>query len=110
MAFLKMSRTVLKSLVKRPYTVKYPFGPCIHHGEISRGSVQIDIEKCIFCGLCQKKCLTGAIRVEKEAKKWEIDRLKCIVCASCVEVCPKKCLVMARDYTQPMRTKISSGK
>ncbi len=105
MAFVKMSKTVLKSLVKRPYTVKYPLGPRVYHGEVTRGSIAIKIEDCIFCGICQKKCPADALKVVKEDKSWEIDRLRCITCSACVEACPKKCLTMEKDYTKPMLAK-----
>jgi len=96
-----MVRTAIKSLFGRPATRRYPFGPKRAYYKNTRGSIKIDITGCIFCGLCQKKCPTGAITVTKEEKKWQIDRLRCIICGYCVEVCPKKCLKMEPDYTGP---------
>jgi len=104
MQFFVMAKTVLKSLFGKPATVKYPFGPKVL-SESARGSIVIDISKCIFCGICQKKCPTGAIAVVREEKTWNIARLKCITCGYCVEVCPKKCLQMSSQYTEPMLTR-----
>jgi ech hydrogenase subunit F len=64
----------------------------------TRGKVENEIEKCIFCRLCEKNCPTAAIGVSKEKKEWEIDSLKCCTCRRCVEVCPKKCLLMHNVY------------
>ena len=104
MQFFIMAKTVLKSLFRKPFTIKYPFGPKVL-SEASRGSIIIDISKCIFCGICQRKCPTGAIVVSKEEKTWTIARLRCITCGYCVEVCPKKCLSMSNQYTEPMLTR-----
>jgi len=68
----------------------------------TRGKVDIEIIKCIFCGICQKKCPTSAINVFKVEKKWEIDRLRCISCGLCVESCPKKCLSLNNQYPASM--------
>lgn len=102
MALFKMYNTVLKSLFRKPYTKKYPFGPRVYHGDMTRGSISIDIEKCISCGVCALKCPTNALRVNKEEKSWRIDRLRCVICGYCVESCPVKCLSMEKDYAQPM--------
>jgi ech hydrogenase subunit F len=96
-----MTKTVLKNLLEGPATLMYPktkraFTP------ITRGSVEIDINTCIFCGLCSKRCPTYALAVTKDGKEWEIDRLKCCTCNLCVEVCPVKCLSMEGQYTQPV--------
>jgi len=104
MQFFIMAKIVLKSLFRKPATVKYPFGPKIL-SEAARGSIIIDISKCIFCGMCQRKCPTSAIVVNKEEKTWNIARLRCITCGYCVEVCPKKCLQMSNQYTEPMLTR-----
>lgn len=94
----------MKSLFRKPATVKYPFGPKVLSAS-ARGSIVIDISKCIFCGICQKKCPTAAIIVNREEKSWKIDRLRCITCNYCAESCPKKCLKMDNQYTEPMLTK-----
>jgi ech hydrogenase subunit F len=95
---LVMTKTIIKSLFKKPATTKYPFAPrtCIKG---SRGSIAITISDCIFCGLCQRKCPTDAIAVDKKERTWQIDRLRCITCNSCVLACPKKCLKMTEAYS-----------
>lgn len=104
MSIFLMARTVLKSLFSPPATVKYPFGPAIPR-ENSRGRLNIDILRCIFCGICQKKCPTSAISVSRQNKKWKIARMRCIICGNCVDACPKKCLSLGGLYTKPALTK-----
>lgn len=88
-------------MFKKPATLMYPVKSRVYT-PVTRGSIEIDINACIFCGICQKKCPTAAIAVTKDPKVWEIDRLRCIVCNCCVEVCPKKCLKMAGQYNSPL--------
>ncbi len=104
MSFFSIAKLVLRSLFKKAATVQYPFGKR-EFGKTTRGHVAVDIKLCIFCGICQRKCPTGAIVVSREQKKWTIDRLKCIACSSCTENCPKKCILMNNTYTQPTTVK-----
>lgn len=104
MSFFSIFKIILRSLFKKPVTVKYPFEKKVFFKN-TRGHVAVNIDQCIFCGICQKKCPTGAITVSKEEKKWTVNRLKCIACSSCQENCPKKCIVMNNSYTQPTRGK-----
>jgi len=106
MSVLGMTRTTMRNLFSRPSTRRYPTKvkeP--HRTPKSRGRIQIDIEACIFCSACAKRCPTDAIIVSKPDKVWEIDRLRCCTCNACVEVCPKKCLDMDPRYTLPTVTK-----
>ncbi len=106
MSVLGMARTTLGNLFHRPSTRRYPTRvKAPHHTGGTRGRIQIDIEACIFCSACSKRCPTDAIIVSKADKIWEIDRLRCCTCNACVEVCPKKCLDMAVSYTIPTVTK-----
>jgi len=96
-----MTKTVLKNLLSGPATLMYPkrkraFTP------ITRGRVENDINKCIFCGLCGRRCPTYAIVVTKDSREWQIDRLKCCTCNLCVEICPVNSLSMEIPYASPM--------
>lgn len=98
MKLLKFAKTILKNLFSSPATRMYPTKPKEYFLR-ARGQIKIDIEQCIFCGICVRKCPTGALAVSKEERSWEIERLKCIQCNSCVDTCPKKCLTMLNAYT-----------
>jgi formate hydrogenlyase subunit 6/NADH:ubiquinone oxidoreductase subunit I len=104
MPLFNMTATALRNLFARPATRLYP----AEKRELpagTRGRLTIDIETCIFCGICQKKCPTDALRVERDAKRWSIDRLGCIACANCVDACPKDCLSMETGHSPAMLTR-----
>lgn len=98
---LKMFNTIIKNLFKKSACDMYPVKqPQIY--EQTRGHIAIDAPKCILCTLCDKRCPTGAIAVNKEARTWAITRGQCILCDQCVAVCPKKCLRMDNQYATPV--------
>ena len=106
MSILGMSRTIMRNLFTGPATRRYPTHvkeP--HRTERSRGRIEIDIEACIFCSACSKRCPTDAIIVLKADKEWNIDRLRCCTCNACVEVCPVKCLRMDNRYSPVTTTR-----
>jgi len=106
MSVFVMTRTVLRNLFSRPATRPYPGREKeAHRAPRSRGHIEIDIDVCIFCGACAKRCPTDAIIVTKPQKEWNIDRLRCCACNACVEVCPVKCLSMDNRYTVPTVTR-----
>lgn len=101
---LKMTKVALQSLLSKPATVPYPAArKPVYAG--TRGRIAINESTCILCLICDKKCPTGAIKVDRPGKTWAIDRLRCIQCNFCVEVCPKKSLLMENMYTAPVTTK-----
>lgn len=100
MAVMKFGGYVLSRLFRKPATQLYPIVKK-EYFERTRGHVAIEVDKCIFCGICVRKCPTGAITVVKQDKSWGIERLQCIQCSSCVDNCPKKCLSMGNTYTEP---------
>ena len=44
-------------------------------------------DTCIGCGLCEKKCPVGAIKLQNKKPVW-IKR-KCVMCLGCLHRCPK---------------------
>ncbi len=101
----KMVENVLKNLVSKPATRNYPFDKREPFKD-SRGHISgCDVEVCIFCGICQRKCPANAIIVNKAEKSWEIDQFKCVICNACVEVCPKKCIISSEEHKSAQYTK-----
>lgn len=100
MNIMNFTKTAMRNLFSKPATRNYPAVPRVYP-ERTRGHIGIDIDVCIFCSMCAKKCPTDAITVDRAEKNWTIERLCCIQCGSCVEVCPKKCLHMLTAYAQP---------
>lgn len=104
MGLTSFTGVVLKNLFSKPVTRMYPQKPR-EYPERTRGHVINHIEACIFCGICQRKCPTNAIEVDRTNKTWKIERFNCVQCACCVHNCPKKCLAMQKEYTKPEREK-----
>ncbi len=100
MKIFTIGKTIIKNIFSKPATLMYPKIKR-KFAYKSRGKINIDIDKCIYCSICQKKCPSNAINVKRNEKIWEINRLKCIICNYCVEVCPKNCLSMDNKYPEP---------
>ncbi|MBQ1457531.1 4Fe-4S dicluster domain-containing protein [Butyrivibrio fibrisolvens] len=100
MSIMTFKKSMLSNLFKKPVTTKYPFEPAVYP-EGSRGHIEIEIEKCISCTLCAINCPSGAIKVDRVARTWEINRFDCIQCGYCTQKCPKKCLHMEAGYQTP---------
>lgn len=94
-----MITTVLKNVFDGPVTRLSPRPPF----KSARGHLAIEIDDCIFCGMCQRRCPAGAIQVERTVKSWTLNGLRCINCGECVSACPKKCLHLG-DAVRPNAT------
>lgn len=104
MKLMDFASIALKNLFSKPATSNYPFEPATYP-ERSRGHIEIDIDDCIMCGMCQRKCPSGAITVDRASKTWSIERMGCVQCENCVAGCPKKCLHIVPGYTAPSAEK-----
>jgi energy-converting hydrogenase A subunit Q len=50
------------------------------------GEIVTDVDACMACGVCVKKCPVDALKLEKDEVK--VDEEKCILCGECDIICP----------------------
>ncbi|GHT77935.1 hypothetical protein FACS1894104_0350 [Actinomycetota bacterium] len=103
MGSFHLTKMALRNLVKKPATQLYPI-ELPSYAPMTKGQVVNDIEVCILCGICEKKCPATAIQVDKAAGTWTINPFSCVQCNTCVRLCPKQSLTMLNDYTKPAAT------
>lgn len=97
---VNLLKSIFDKLSSRPDTRRYPFSKREPIAD-SRGHIDIEIDRCIFCGACEKRCPAKALKVSRDPKSWTLDPYACIVCGYCIEVCPKKCIVMHAEHFSP---------
>ncbi len=98
---LTMTTLSLRSLFKAPATVAYPVVPREYFPG-TRGRILIEAATCNLCLICDVRCPTKAIKVDRKGQTWSIDRLRCIQCGACIEACPRKCLTNENNYSEPV--------
>ena len=98
MSFFSITKTLFASMFSKPPTIGLT-RLNEHHTPHTRGHVENEINKCIFCGLCAKRCPTHALEVKKNERSWAIERFNCVQCNCCVEICPAGCLRMENAST-----------
>ncbi|MCR5690123.1 MAG: 4Fe-4S binding protein, partial [Clostridiales bacterium] len=64
-------------------------------------SVSLDVEKCMGCTTCLKRCPTEAIRIRDARAR--INSARCIDCGECIKVCPHKAKRAVHDSLDDMR-------
>jgi len=109
---MKIYLEVLKNLISRPATKKYPKEKTLPP-ESYRGRLTFDRKKCTACGLCRMVCPTKAIRLGIRMKEIKVGKLtfkkaihpiisidmgRCVFCGLCVEICPAKAIKFTREY------------
>jgi formate hydrogenlyase subunit 6/NADH:ubiquinone oxidoreductase subunit I len=101
-------RTALANIFRPRFTQRYPKVKPKVPGDL-RGKLYHDRSKCIYCGLCEKYCPSGAIKVDKIKKTWTHDLGRCIFCAQCEETChllPKRdAIKMSPEFELATRSK-----
>ncbi|WP_018125732.1 4Fe-4S binding protein [Desulfovibrio oxyclinae] len=88
---MNMTPLVLRNLLTKKATRNYPFEKR-EPFEGFRGELYNDIDNCIFCGTCSRKCPAQCITVDKKTGLWQCDPFLCVYCGICADTCPTKCL------------------
>lgn len=100
MGILKFGDKLLFNMTYKSATRNCPAKPR-EYTEKTSGHIEFNPENCILCNICGKKCPTDVIRMDKVRRTPTIDRTLYIQCGYCLDSCPKKCLSMAVEHTQP---------
>ena len=89
-------------MVKQPVTVCYPQEK-LAAPERLRGHIVNDMDVCICCGMCARRCPAGALTVDRKGGTWSIDPYACVVCGECIESCPKSFVQIVRNCLPHIR-------
>lgn len=93
-----------KEFFSKKFTVQYPDE---QHPVPERfhGRFELDVDKCIACGLCVNACPNSVIELKKERvgkKQYMTDYVMniqyCLFCGLCVESCNKDALHFTKDF------------
>ena len=103
MGSFKLGTMTIGSIFKKPETILYPVVEKTAPDGL-KGHIDVDMSVCILCGMCERACPAGCIRVVKDENLWAIDRFACVQCGSCTRSCPKDCLTMEPSYQKPNTT------
>ncbi len=68
--------------------------------DVPDSHIRNEIEKCLFCGKCERACPADAISLDRRNRTWTIDREKCMTCGVCVDECPVHCLTLADAWEE----------
>jgi ech hydrogenase subunit F len=102
----KMTPNIMRNLVVKKSTRRYPYEVREPYDK-ARGELLNDIERCILCGLCEAKCPSRCIEVDKLAYKWNYDPFACVYCGVCVDICPSKSLHQTAQYRKPVAERLT---
>jgi len=60
----------------------------------------VDIDACDGCGICEKRCQVGAVRVSAKEQPAVVDLNRCLGCGVCVLTCPKEAISLSKKPTE----------
>lgn len=94
-----MEGELLRHVFRKPLTVLYPF-QTRRPAKGLRGRPQIDMTKCIGCGICARGCPGFAIEMKGKGHdaEFRIHLDRCLFCGQCAESCPKEAIQLTTEY------------
>ncbi|MDD1775981.1 MAG: 4Fe-4S dicluster domain-containing protein [Candidatus Methanomethylicus sp.] len=97
---------VIKALVQKPATVRYPYEKP-EPVEGLRSGVKFNIKKCDQCQDCERVCPSAAINVTYAEKKLEYFPFRCICCHQCIASCSQGAITAETVARSPDYKKVT---
>ena len=101
-----MTQNVLRNLFTRKATRLYPYEVRKSFSGY-RGQLEVNIDDCIFCGMCARKCPCQCIAVDIQTGKWECDAFACVYCGICSDSCPTDALFFSDEHRKPVEERFT---
>lgn len=60
---------------------------------LSKKIAEVNINRCVACGVCTKQCPKGAITIWKGCYA-VVDEALCVGCGKCGKMCPAECIIL----------------
>jgi NAD-dependent dihydropyrimidine dehydrogenase PreA subunit len=60
----------------------------------------VDPDACDGCGICEKRCQVGAVKVSAKKQPAVVDLNRCIGCGVCVSTCPTSAISLVKKPTE----------
>jgi len=60
----------------------------------------VDVSQCDGCGVCEKRCQVGAVKVAAKGLPAQVSLDLCIGCGLCVQTCPKSAISLFKKPTE----------
>ena len=96
----RMIKHIIKNLLSKPVTIKYPnVKPKPMQG--TRGKIRFYMVRCDQCQDCERVCPSLAIKVFTVEKKIEYNPFRCIYCHNCVENCMQRAIIAEEVVSSP---------
>jgi len=95
----KALEEISRTLLKGPYTEKYPKEPS-PRPEGFRGKPEFDSSKCTGCAACSSVCPADAIQVAHANQKRivTLSYAKCLFCGKCQDACPEDAIKLTEEF------------
>ena len=96
-------KEAVTQLFSKPSCAMYPFTPREAPAGY-RGRLSYDPDKCLGCGMCERVCAGGAIKLTKEPVEdgeritLRIDLGSCTFCNTCHDFCSSKAITLTQNY------------
>lgn len=104
---LPMVPRSLRNLLSKPATRRYPT-ELRQPFPGARGTLEFDLDSCVLCGLCVRRCPMVALTCNREERLFAIEQLRCIACGVCVDACNKGSLSLS-PIRRPVHTSAEIG-